>query len=104
MGLALKRGPKPPQVIGFDVSKESLHRAARLGAIDRSCGTLPELCKGSDVVVIATPVRGIIQLIPELAPHLAENTLLTDTGGTKREILRVAESILPRPLSFVGGH
>jgi prephenate dehydrogenase len=104
LGLALKRDPAAPRVVGFDIRSDSLRAAARSGAIDRSCGTLPEVCNGSDVIVLATPVRSILELIPEIAPHLAEDALVTDTGGTKAEIVRVAESALPPTVGFVGGH
>ncbi len=104
MGLALKNSASPPRVVGFDTNAEALHRAARANAIDRSAGTLADACAGSDVVVLAAPVRGILQLLPEIAPHLTGETLVTDTGGTKQEIVRVADSTLPRNAPFVGGH
>jgi prephenate dehydrogenase len=104
LGLALKKASSPPRVVGFDTSGEALHRAARAGAIDRSAGTLSDACGDSDVVVLAAPVRGILQLLPEIAPHLISDTLVTDTGGTKQEIVRVADSTLPRNAPFVGGH
>lgn len=104
MGLALKKNPSPPRVVGFDTSGEALHRAARVGAIDRSAGTLADACAGSDVIVLAAPVRSILQLLPEVAPHLDGDVLVTDTGGTKQEIVRVADSTLPRNAPFVGGH
>jgi prephenate dehydrogenase len=55
-------------------------------------------------VVLAAPVGAILQLLRELAPHLASDTLVTDTGGTKAEIVRVADSSLPSHAPFVGGH
>jgi len=103
-GLALKRDPAPPRVVGFDIQTESLRNAARTGAIDRSCGTLPEVCRGSDAVILAAPVRAILELIPEIGPHLEPGCLVTDMGGTKGEIVRVAESALPSSVGFVGGH
>src|SRR5262249_16987029 len=104
LGLALRRGSNPPEVVGFDISGDNLHRAARQGAISRSCGTLAEVCEGSDIVVLAAPVRAILQLLPELAPHVHPNTLVTDVGGTKSEIVRVGETALPPHAAFVGGH
>lgn len=104
LGLALKRDPTAPRVVGFDIRSSSLRAAARSGAIDRSCGTLPEACGGADVVVLATPIRAILQLLPEIAPVLEEHTLVTDTGGTKAEIVRLAETVLPPTVGFVGGH
>jgi len=104
LGLALRRGANAPEVVGFDISSENLHRAARQGAITRSCGTLAEVCDGSDVVVLAAPVRAILELLAELAPHVQPNTLVTDVGGTKSEIVRVGEAALPSHVAFVGGH
>lgn len=104
MGLALKNSAGPPRVVGFDTNGEALHRAARAGAIDRSAGTLADACAGSDLIVLAAPVRGILQLLPEISPHLDVDALVTDTGGTKQEIVRVADSTLPRNAPFVGGH
>jgi prephenate dehydrogenase len=104
LGLALKRGSDAPRIIGFDLASEQLHQAARQGAIDRSAGALTEVCGESDVLVLATPVRAILSLLPEVAPHLASETLVTDTGGTKGEIVRAAERALGPGNSFVGGH
>jgi prephenate dehydrogenase len=104
LGLALRRGNPKLQLVGFDIDSETLHRAVRSGAVDRSCGTLAEACRSSDAVVLATPVRAILQLLPEMAAHVEPETLVTDTGGTKAEIVRVAESALPPGAAFVGGH
>ncbi|HZT09265.1 MAG TPA: prephenate dehydrogenase [Chloroflexota bacterium] len=104
VGLALRRGTTPPEVVGFDIDRENLHRAARGGSVDHTCGTLAEVCAGSDLVVLAAPVRAILALLPEIAPHVSANTLVTDTGGTKAEIVRVGDSVIPRPAAFVGGH
>jgi prephenate dehydrogenase len=104
LGQALRASQGAHRVVGFDVDAESLRRAARQGAIDRSCGTLPEVCRGSDLVVLAAPVSAILRLLPELAPHLENGCLVTDTGGTKGEIVRLADRVLPRHAAFVGGH
>ena len=104
LGLALRRGSPGLQLVGFDIDAESLRRAVRTGAIDRSSGTLGEACQRADAVVLATPVRAILQLLPEVAPHVQPGTIVTDTGGTKREIVRVAETALPPHAAFVGGH
>src|SRR4051812_6357073 len=104
LGLAVRRNGSAPEIVGFDINPDNLHRAARQGAITRSCGTLAEVCDGADAVVLAPPVRAILRLLPEIAPHVQPNTLVTDTGGTKAEIVRVAESALPPHAAFVGGH
>jgi prephenate dehydrogenase len=81
-----------------------LHQAARSGAIDASVGTLADACRGSNTVILAAPVRAILRLLPEIASHIEPETLVTDTGGTKREIVRTADAALRSPTPFVGGH
>ena len=46
---------------------------------------------GSEVVVLATPVRAIIDLIERLGPALPAKTLLTDVGSTKTAVARSAQ-------------
>ena len=104
LGLALRRGDPALTVVGFDIDGGAMSRGVRSGAVVRSAGTLAEVCRGADVVVLATPVRAILQLLPEIASHVADGALVTDTGGTKREIIRVAEANLPPGAAFVGGH
>lgn len=104
VGLALKRSPDSPRVLGFDIQTDSLRRAARAGAIDRSAGTLAEVCDDSDLIVLAAPVRAILSLLPGIAAHVKAGTLVTDTGSTKAEIVRAGSSVLPPGVGFVGGH
>jgi len=104
LGLALRRGTNPPRVVGFDVDAAALHQAARSGAIDSSVGTLADACRGSDAIVLAAPVRAILRLLPEIASSVESGALVTDTGGTKRAIVRIGDTVLPAPTPFVGGH
>src|SRR5262249_47654885 len=81
-------------------------KARKLGSIDRAVSHPIAACAGSDLAVLATPVGGIIDLIQKLAPHLPPDTLLTDVGSTKSEILRAASGAFgdSGPQRFLGGH
>jgi prephenate dehydrogenase len=57
----------------------------------------------ADLVVLATPVGQILELLPELADHVGTNAVITDVGSTKRAIVEAAR-VLPSRLPFVGGH
>lgn len=54
----------------------------------------------ADLVVLAAPVRAIIELLPRA---LAAAKLVTDCGSTKRTIAAAADA-LPRRARFVPGH
>jgi prephenate dehydrogenase len=105
LGLALKQAGCVPRIIGCD-RPEVLSRALELRAIDAAEPDLLKAISGSQIVVLATPVMAIMDLVVRLAPHIGEETLLTDTGSTKAEILRQAEDTFGNKVlaRFLPGH
>jgi prephenate dehydrogenase len=86
IGLALKQHGLAKRVVGSDRAAV-LEIARKRGAIDEGREDPRQACEGSDVVVLATPVGGIIDLIERLGPVLPPTTLLTDVGSTKEKIV-----------------
>jgi prephenate dehydrogenase len=92
LGLALKQAGFSGRIIGCDRTPV-LASAVKRGAIDIS-EVSPELSvNGSQIVVLATPVLAILDLMARLAPILPPDALLTDTGSTKVQIVRQAEQV-----------
>lgn len=105
LGLALKRAGCVSRVVGCD-RPEVLKRAFELRAVDAAEPDPLKAIADSEVVVLATPVMATMDLVVRLAPHIAESTLLTDTGSTKAEILRQAEMVFGERIlaRFLPGH
>lgn len=105
VALSLKKAGFRGKIIGCD-GPEVLKKAKRLGVIDAGIADPVESCAGSDVVVLSTPVGGIISLIDKLAPHLPAETLLTDVGSTKTEIVECAQAAFGSNAHkrFLAGH
>src|SRR5947207_544063 len=105
LGLALKKDGFRGQIVGCDRA-EVLSRAKRKRAIDKGISDPAEACRDSEVVVLATPVGGIVDLIGNLASHLSSGALLTDVGSTKSAILLRAQQVFGRNVNsrFIGGH
>jgi prephenate dehydrogenase len=105
IAMGLKRAQlKDLEVVASDRSRDAESLAKKLGAVDRCFGDPRRAVAEAGLVVIATPVRAIREVMTEIAPHLAEGAVVTDTGSTKAEVLRWAAEILPPHVSFVGGH
>ena len=104
-GLAVKKHGFRGRIVGCD-RKPVLAKARKLGAIERAVADPIAACADSDLVLLATPVGGIVELIEKLAPHLPPSTLLTDVGSTKSEILRAASRAFGTEVSerFLAGH
>src|SRR5713101_4019254 len=105
LGLALKKSAFRGKIIGCD-SPAVLSRAKQIRAIDRDVADPVAASQGSDVVVLATPVGAIIELIERLTPHLSPNALLTDVGSTKAEIVSRAGKAFGKDAArrFLAGH
>ena len=112
IGLALRRwsderkvdGRKPLEVVGFDTNLDQQRAAEKLGAVDRGVWDLAKAAREADVVVLSTPVNAMRGVMEDLAPHLREGSIVTDTGSSKAQVLEWASQTLPPGVNFVGGH
>jgi len=105
LALALKKCGFRGRIIGSD-RVPVLQRAMKSGAFDAAEQHVFEAIRGSEVVILATPVLAIIDFIDRLGPRLSDKTLLTDVGSTKLEIMARARKVFAKNLAarFLGGH
>jgi prephenate dehydrogenase len=102
-GLALKGRGFAGRIIGCDRSRV-LARARELNAIDEGEENVLEAVRTADLVILAMPVGAALQLLPQLKKAAAAKALVTDTGSTKRAILKRAGEVLGEEPLFLGGH
>ena len=105
LGLAIKQAqPQKVLIVGVDKERSHLDHAEKMGAIDRKESKIRNGVEEASIVILATPVMAIRDLMEHMAPYLAEECLVTDTGSTKVAVLEWASELLPAQVSFVGGH
>lgn len=105
IGLALKRAePENTTVVGYDQSDEVMGRALKAGVVDETGRTLDRAVRDATMVVVATPIVSIRQVFREMAPHLRDKCVVTDTASTKADVMRWAQAELPSHVYFVGAH
>ena len=105
LGLALKQSKlRDVELVGYSRTKETRDKARRAGAVDTIASDPATAVRDASVVIIATPILTIQQMMEEIAPALSQNCIVTDVGSTKVDVLKWAEDILPEGVSFVGGH
>ena len=105
LGLAIKRaGFKDIEIAGTDKERSHASKAQSMGAIDQASGNLPNVVQDAQIVIIATPVQAIKDVMEIIAPRLMEGCLVTDTGSCKGVVMEWADQYLPRHASFVGGN
>ncbi len=103
-GLAFRQTGIARQIAGYDSNPDVTYRALTRGAITHMCITVEEAVQQADMVVLATPILAVPQLLERIAPVLKPGVLVTDTASTKTQILNLAQTLLPSNVVFVGGH
>ena len=102
---ALKNRESVGSVIGCGRTTENLEAALELGLIDRYTKDPIEAVAEADIVLLATPVKTLIDLFHTLAKHLRPRAVITDAGSVKLEVINSARSALGGRFGrFVPGH
>ena len=103
--LAARQAGFRGRLIGCD-RDPVLEQARRKGAIDAGCADPTKAARGSDLILLATPVGAIIDLIERIGPTAPAGSLLTDVGSTKVEIAARARAVFGQQAGqrFLPGH
>jgi len=103
--LAIRKNGYTGRIVGCDRSSV-LKQALDFGAIDDMLTSAEEAVRGSDLVVLATPVGNIIDLLERIGPLVPPEALITDVGSTKWEIMARARDVFGSEVAnrFLPGH
>lgn len=103
--LALRKANAVGEVVGFGRSAETLNQARQFGIIDRIGNDYSAELGNADLVLLATPVGQMAEIMSRIAPHLGAHTLLTDGGSTKSDVVAYAQAHLGKKLAqFIPAH
>jgi prephenate dehydrogenase len=103
--LALKRQHPEWTIACLDLPERLA--AIREAGVSGYAGTMEdfkECIPDSSIVLLATPVQSLLDTLVRLKPFLRENTIVTDAGSTKKNIMAEAPKLLPPGVHFIGGH
>jgi prephenate dehydrogenase len=105
LALALRKKKFAGRIVGCD-REGTLERARMRGAIDDGTVNPGDAVRGSDLVVLATPVLAIVDLIERVGPALPVKALLTDVGSTKTAVVERATKVFGKKVGkrFLAGH
>ena len=105
LALALRKKKFAGRIVGCD-REGTLERARMRGAIDDGTSNPGDAVRGSQLVVLATPVLAIADLIERVGPVLPARALLTDVGSTKAAVVERAEQVFGKSAGkkFLAGH
>ncbi len=85
--LALREAGLVGRVVGVGRRPEPLAAARQLGILDEICTDWADALSGADLVLLAMPVGQMDAVAAAMAPHLGPDTVVTDAGSTKRDVI-----------------
>ncbi len=104
LAITLREKGMAGTITGVGRGMENLKTARRLGVVDSFTTDICDGVEGTDLVVMAVPVRKIAPLVERILPSLKPGTILTDVGSVKGAIIRDVEPLLGKDVLFVPGH
>ncbi|MEH7228596.1 prephenate dehydrogenase/arogenate dehydrogenase family protein, partial [Bacillus safensis] len=95
IALSIKKEYPNKKIVGFDVSKEQMVAATKLGIIDATADSFLAGLEESSTIILATPVQQTVKMLSDIADSGIERELtITDVGSTKQKVVHFAESAL----------
>ena len=105
-GLALRAAGFAGQIVGWNRGPEQAQAALATGAVDSIAPTALAAASASQLVLLATPVYSILDLMEQLSGVLTPAQLVTDVGSTKAIITAAGNRHFNQPgkAGFLPGH
>lgn len=98
--LATLQAGAVSKVTGYSLPLSSAQHFLKLGAIQHIALSAAEAVAEADIVLLATPVATLSDILHDIAPTLKPNTLIMDVGSTKRSVQQAALDTLNSKANF----
>ncbi len=103
--LALRNAGLVKQIVGLGRSQENMQRALELGVIDEIAIAPATALAEADFVMLSTPVGQIQRVMAQIEPYLNKQTIVSDVGSTKQDVINAAKNQLANHLNrFIPAH
>jgi prephenate dehydrogenase len=103
--LAQKSTLAVRRIVGIGRTPQPLIQARELRVIDEIAPDWATALKGADLVLLGMPVGQMPAVMQSLVPHLEPQTVVTDGGSTKSDVVAAARAAFGNKIAqFVPGH
>ena len=103
--LSLRKAGLVKRITGLGRSKENLQHALERGIIDEISDNYSQALNKADLVLLAVPVGQTAEILKKINPHLEPQTIISDVGSTKQNVIAAARSSIPEYFkNFVPAH
>lgn len=104
LGLALKREQGNYEVVGHDKDPAAASAATKQAAVDRSAWNLFRACEGAEMIVLATPLNEMEEILKLISEEVRTGCLVLAIAKVMQPAMSLGEKYLPDSVHFVVGH
>jgi len=101
---ASRRAGLATVMAGYDADPAAMADVAALALVDDVADSAAAAVADADLVIVAVPVGAVGAVAETIIPHMKPGAVLTDTGSTKRSVLRDVAPHLNETIIWVPSH
>jgi len=104
LARAIKKNNLAEKIVSSNRSESLNKKVIDLNIVDSSSSDTKKITEGSDLIVIATPLRSYKDIILKIKDSLKSGAILTDVGSVKGSIINLIEKNIPENVSWIPSH
>ena len=108
IGSSIARGIKKnklaTKVVSSNRSSSTNKKVIRLKIVNEASSDAKKIVKGSDLIIIASPLSSYKNIILKINSSLKNGAILTDVGSVKKNIISLIEKNIPKNVSWISSH
>ena len=101
---ASRRAGLATVMAGYDADPAAMAHVAALALVDDVADSAAAAVADADLVIMAVPVGAVGAVAETIIPHMKPGAVLTDTGSTKRSVLRDVAPHLNETIIWLPSH
>lgn len=98
----LRKAKIATTLLGVDTNPDHANRALELNMVDQAV-SCQEALQQSDVIILATPVDTLLQLLPSILDQVSPNQTVIDLGSTKHDLATAVQNH-PNRERYIAAH
>ena len=108
IGSSIARGIKKnklaTKVVSSNRSNSTNKKVIRLKIVNEASSDTKKIVKGSDLIIIASPLSSYKNIILKIKSSLKNGAILTDVGSVKKKVISLIEKNIPKNVSWISSH
>ena len=104
LALSIRKSKISSRTVGYSRSPKTRNTSKRLRLVDKVSNKLEDSVRGSDLIIICTPLSSYANIIKKIIPHISKGTIISDVGSAKEKTINEIIPLLSNDDIFIPAH